>query len=56
MTTMNLRTREENGSLIITCNSYTDRNALRRFLTSKIENIEEIFDDVFVFLLKENLK
>lgn len=56
MTTMNLRTREENGSLIITCNSYTDRNALRRFLTSKIENIDEIFDDVFVFSFKREFE
>lgn len=56
MTTMNLHMREENGSTIITCNSYTDKNVLRNFLISKIRNIGDFFDNIFKFPFKEDFE
>ncbi len=45
----NLRLREEKGSIIITCSSYTSKNELKKYLNNRIKNVESVFDDIFSF-------
>lgn len=56
MTTTNLRIKEENGSTIIKCNSYMDKDTLKSYIISRIKNIENIFDDIFDFPFTDETK